>query len=123
MMFFMEALGENENDNRLTFGYVDCCLSSASVIIKFLQTLEKEEREESAEFENVKPATVGRQRSSDVICQKPGLSRYSKNVSSPKEAFALFVTDEMMLYILEHTNKKIQETLDKFKESLKDMLD
>jgi len=40
MKFFMEALGENENDNRLTYEYVDCCLSSASVIIKFLQTLE-----------------------------------------------------------------------------------
>ena len=35
----MEALGDNENDNRLT-EYLDCCLSSASVIIKFLQTLE-----------------------------------------------------------------------------------
>jgi len=40
MKFFMEALGDNENDNSLTYEYVDCCLSSASIIIKFLQTLE-----------------------------------------------------------------------------------
>jgi len=40
MKFFMEALGDNDNDNRLTYEYVDCCLSSASVLITFLQTLE-----------------------------------------------------------------------------------
>ena len=40
MKFLMEALGDNENDNQLTYEYVDCCLSSASIIIKFLQTLE-----------------------------------------------------------------------------------
>jgi len=40
MKFFMEALGDNENDNCLTYEYVDCCLSSASIIINFLQTLE-----------------------------------------------------------------------------------
>ena len=43
MKFFMNALGNNDNDNRLSYDYVDCCLSSASasVIIKFLQTFEK----------------------------------------------------------------------------------
>jgi len=41
MKFFMDALGNNDNDNRLSYDYVDCCLSSASVIIKFLQTLEE----------------------------------------------------------------------------------
>ena len=41
MKFFMNALGNNDNDNRLSYDYVDCCLSSASVIIKLLQTLEE----------------------------------------------------------------------------------
>ena len=62
-------------------------------------------------FVNVKPVTVGRQRSSDVIRQKPGLSPYLRNVSSQTEVFSLFITDEMVLCILEYTNKKIQETL------------
>lgn len=44
MKFFMEVLGNNESDNRLTYEYVDCCLSSASVIITFLQTLEEQWR-------------------------------------------------------------------------------
>jgi len=41
MKFFMEALGNNNSDNDLTYEFVDCCLSSASVIISFLQTLEE----------------------------------------------------------------------------------
>ena len=40
MKFFMEALGSNDNDVDLTYEFVDCCLSSASIIITFLKTLE-----------------------------------------------------------------------------------
>ena len=42
MKFFMEALGNNESDIDLTYEFVDCCLSSASIFIAFLQTLENE---------------------------------------------------------------------------------
>ena len=42
MKFFMEALGNNESDNDLTYEFVDCCLSSAAVFISFLQTLEED---------------------------------------------------------------------------------
>ena len=50
------------------------------------------------QFVNMKPRTTGRQRSSDVITNKPGLTAYSKNISSPKEAFYLFFTKEMMRF-------------------------
>lgn len=42
MKFFMEALGNNESENDLTYEFVDCCLSSASILIAFLQTLEED---------------------------------------------------------------------------------
>ena len=36
----MEALGNNESHNDLTYDYVDCCLGSASIHINFLEMLE-----------------------------------------------------------------------------------
>lgn len=40
MKFLMDAMGNNECDNDLTNEYIDCCLSSPTILIKFLQTLE-----------------------------------------------------------------------------------
>ena len=42
MKYFMEALGNTENDSELTLEFVDCCLSSPSILIKFLHTLEED---------------------------------------------------------------------------------
>ena len=42
MKFFMQAIGNNEGDNELTNEFVDCCLSSASIFISFLKTLEED---------------------------------------------------------------------------------
>ena len=42
MKFLMEALGNNEGDNELTNEFIDCCLTSVSILIKFLQTLEED---------------------------------------------------------------------------------
>ena len=42
MKFFMHALGNNEDNNELTFEFIDCCLGSASIIIAFIKTLEEE---------------------------------------------------------------------------------
>ena len=42
MKFFMEVLGSNESENELRNDFVDCCLGSPTIIISFLQTLEKE---------------------------------------------------------------------------------
>ena len=41
MKFFMNALGNNPDDNELTYEFVDCCLGSANIIISFLRTLEE----------------------------------------------------------------------------------
>ena len=42
MKFFMQALGNNNDEISLTFEFVDCCLSNASIIISFLTVLEEE---------------------------------------------------------------------------------
>ena len=70
------------------------------------------------EFVNEKSKIVGRQKACDVITNKPGLTAYSKNISSPKEAFHLFFTEEIITTVLEHTNKKINETIRKYGEQL-----
>lgn len=42
MKYFMQAMGNNENEVRLTNEFVDCCLSSASIFMSFLKTIEDE---------------------------------------------------------------------------------
>ena len=42
MKFFMQVLGNNDNDNELSYDFVDCCLSTASILISFLTVLEEE---------------------------------------------------------------------------------
>ena len=42
MKFFMLSIGANESDLPLTNEFVDCCLGSPPIIIKFLSTLEQE---------------------------------------------------------------------------------
>ena len=41
MKFFMQALGNNDDDIDLTYEFVDCCLGSANIMISFLKTLEE----------------------------------------------------------------------------------
>ena len=41
MKFFMSALGNNSDENELSYEFVDCCLGSANIIISFLKTLEE----------------------------------------------------------------------------------
>lgn len=64
-------------------------------------------------FENSKSIVTGRQKSSDVIRNKPGLSRHSKNAKTPIKCFSLFFTDEVLDLIISNTNKRIKETLQK----------
>ena len=68
-------------------------------------------KKKELKFVDVKPATVGRQRSSDVIRQKPGISRYSTKVSSQKEAFSLFITDEMMSTLIKRSKEHLTNAL------------
>ena len=42
MKFFQKALGNNDNNMELNYEFVDCCLSSPSIVIEFLTTLEEE---------------------------------------------------------------------------------
>ena len=41
MKYFMNTIGNNENDIELTNEFADCCLSSASILMSFLKTLEE----------------------------------------------------------------------------------
>lgn len=42
MKFLMEAMGDNSSDLPLSNAFIDCCLGSPTIIIKFFQTLEEE---------------------------------------------------------------------------------
>ena len=41
MKFFMSALGSNEDNKILSLEFIDCCLSSASILMSFLKVLEE----------------------------------------------------------------------------------
>ena len=42
MKFLMNAMGNNEDDNELNSEFIDCCLSSPSVIVSFLKVLDSD---------------------------------------------------------------------------------
>ena len=54
MKFFLQAVGKNESDNELSNRFVDCCLSSPTMIIEFLKTLETKKLSSSAALNYVK---------------------------------------------------------------------
>ena len=68
MKFFMEALGNNENDNDLTTAYMDCCLSSPTTLMKFLQILEAEWKLSSSGSLNYIKAISGVRLSKSARC-------------------------------------------------------
>ena len=62
---------------------------------------------------NEKPVNLGRNKAADIIRNKPGLSAYSRNAKLHKEVFSLFLTDEMLLKIVDYTNLRIRNTISK----------
>ena len=64
-------------------------------------------------FVNEKPDNLGRNKVADIIRNKPGLSAYSRNAKSHKEVFSLFLTDDMLLKIVDYTNLRIRNTISK----------
>ena len=42
MKFLMHAIGSNESSNELDYDFIDCCLSSPSIIVSFLKVLEED---------------------------------------------------------------------------------
>ena len=50
-------------------------------------------------FSNRKPNLAGRQRSSDVIRNRPGLAPYASSVKMEEDAFSIFFTDELFAVI------------------------
>ena len=64
-------------------------------------------------FVNEKSVNLGRNKAADIIRNKPGLSAYSRNAKSHKEVFSLFLTDDMLLKIVDYTNLRIRNTISK----------
>ena len=54
---------------------------------------------------------AGRQRSSDVIRNRPGLAPYASSAKTEEDAFSIFFTDELFVVITMYTNKRIEETI------------
>ena len=52
---------------------------------------------------NEKPVNLGKNKTANIIRNKPGLSANSRNAKSHKEVFSLFLTD-MLLKIVDYTN-------------------
>ena len=62
-------------------------------------------------FTNVPPQRLGRQRSSDVINGKPGVTCQAEYAKSPKEGFDLLITPAMVDNIVKYTNLRIRRTI------------
>ena len=62
-------------------------------------------------FTNKKPSVTGRQKRADVLPSKPGLTKHTRNITTPREAFEFFMTDEIIQEIVDFTNIRIDETL------------
>ena len=58
------------------------------------------------------PQHSGRNRSCHIVKFKPGTSQKGKAVSTPREAFELFISQELISRIFSNTNKKTEETSD-----------
>ena len=66
---------------------------------------------EKITFTNVPPQRLGRQRSSDVINGKPGVTCQAEYAKSPKEGFDLLITPAMVDDIVKYTNLRIRRTI------------
>ena len=65
------------------------------------------------EFSNQPPNKAGRQKNVDIIKNKPGVANAAKNALTPIDTFKLFITDEMINNIVENTNRKIEEAMNR----------
>ena len=74
---------------------------------------DKAERNKKIEvkFSNQKLSVPGRQRRSDIIANKLGITRYSRDTKTPLDAFSLFLDDDILGIICNHTNARIEDTL------------
>ena len=59
-------------------------------------------------------STTGLQNASIVIRTKPGLSKFSSNAHSEMDAFSILFTNQIYENIVQYTNERITNTLQKF---------
>ena len=74
--------------------------------------------EEEIRFVNQPPATVGRQRMCDVIRSRPGVTALASNAKTPKDAFDLFITPNMIEDLVTLTNNRIKKTLEQLPQNV-----
>ena len=69
-------------------------------------------------FTNQPRISVGRQNSSNVISNKPGVAACARYIDNPKEAFNFFLPLEFIDNTVIYTNKRIGETISKCRDAL-----
>lgn len=69
-------------------------------------------------FTNQPRISVGRQNSSNVISNKPGVAACARHIDNPKEAFNFFLPPEFIDNTVIYTNKRIEETISKCRDTL-----
>ena len=77
-------------------------------------------KEETIKFTNHPPQALGRQRLCDVIHKRPGVTREASKAKTPREAFELFITPDMIEELVNRTNSRIKKTLESLSQDIHD---
>ena len=64
-------------------------------------------------FSNIPPKITRRQNACNIISNKPGVTPEFRETETERDAFELFLTKAMIENIVNYTNKRINETLEK----------
>ena len=72
----------------------------------------KKENDITYRFTNQPPANIGRQNTANIIPGPQGVKAKARNTESPRSAFELFFTLDMVQNIVIYTNYKINQTID-----------
>lgn len=90
--------------------YDDVQLQEGEVFKVVTSKKTRTSEEQSVTWTSDKPSVTGRQSAADVMSTRPGPRGRARHVQDPEQAWRLFFSDEMISLMVEHTNKKIQET-------------
>ena len=83
----------------------------------------KETANKKITFTNQPRISVGKQNSSNVISNKPGLAPCARHIDNPKEVFNFFLPPEFIDNTVMYTHKRIERTISKCRDTLNSRID
>ena len=75
---------------------------------------------ETIKFTNHPPQVLGHQRLCDVIHKRPCVTREASKAKTPREAFELYITPDMIEELVNRTNNRIKKTLENLSQNTYD---